>query len=289
MANVTKVLITGVQYAKDTDGRVTWVDVSAYPVGETTPEHPLAGVSAEDAVAYVGSSPVGNPINVEFKASNFAIDGETGLYTLFGENANQIPTTVKSPLIRYQIKTVVDTDPVTETTNTGYYYMMLIAGFAANAFTGAGGTATVTGTSFPCNIAFYFPGFENTDTDRDTVNALLSLLQDPRNWIITVTSAATGPVRYAPSSAIVRDSAEQADYGLRQFRMSLDATLNFPQSDTYAVTVNFFTNTISPALSIPGSQSIVALVTEYLGSTQTVLVFGSVTANFTVNVAAAPV
>lgn len=293
MPNVTKIFITDVSYLSSETTPPEWKEVSAYdPKDQASTPYPLTGLTEGKVIAYNNATgfPVGNKTKAEVNWNGFSLEGEAGRFSIIGEQSGQIHSSVKSPLIRFKVITVVNTVPETETSSAEYSYMMINAAFDADPYDGQPGTASVSDTSAPVRIAFMFPAFSPEDISSDVADAMKQLLSNAANWELENSCAANAynEGKITPTRVNLPEYVDIAEgYGLGAYKVILEARLNFPATGNYEVKTKFRSSDVSQQFTITGSQSIAATVTQYTGSTKLVLVYGASTAAFTVEVAGA--
>jgi len=190
-------------------------------------------------------------------------------YTAF--HAGGIPTTTKSPIIRYKIAIGTWTTEEIITVNPIWHYMMLKASFPENAYTG-GGTITTIGTSSAnVQLKFYFPAFTSSQLSATEVTLLRNLLGVASNWRVTNTEGGGGRTQTVmPTSVTVATSPVTTgvtDYGLAKILVTLNVTLSFPVSGVYTLSTTFQSNDGDSAGELPGTHTITATIQVNTGST----------------------
>lgn len=188
-------------------------------------------------------------------------------YTAF--HADGIPTTTKSPIIRYKIAVGTWTTEEIITVNPIWHYMMLNASFPENAYTGGGTIATIDASSANVQLKFYFPAFTTSQLSKTELTLFRNLLGVDRNW--RVTNEGGGRTQtVTPTSVIIAASpvtTEVTDYGLAKILVTLNVTLSFPVSGTYTLSATFQSNDGDSASELPGTHTITATIQVNTGST----------------------
>lgn len=188
-------------------------------------------------------------------------------YTAF--HADGIPTTTKSPIIRYKIAVSTWTTEEIITVNPTWHYMMLNASFPENAYTGGGTIATIDASSANVQLKFYFPAFTSSQLSKTELTLFRNLLGVDRNW--RVTNEGGGRTQtVTPTSVIIAASpvtTEVTDYGLAKILVTLNVTLSFPVSGTYTLSATFQSNDGDSASELPGTHTITATIQVNTGST----------------------
>lgn len=272
--NLKSILLTDLARHNGT----AWQSLTAK--NNTTPED-LVPLGGEKVILYHNDTPNAAPQETErhmFVATGFKIVGQsvsTDTFTLFHGSGFGIPTTAVSPMIRYKITVVTnDGSNDTEMTNPEYYYMMLKAGFAADAFSGAGSApATVGGTAVRATLRFYFPAYNATQVGQAEYERLKGLLETEGNWRIMMNSAKYTPL-VASMGQVITNLGDVALYGVGKAVITLEAILQIPAAGTYPITVQFSPNGVYPQgqFAIPGSHSITATLDAYTGAAQDIIV-----------------
>jgi len=214
-------------------------------------------------------APDGMSVNVNFSKLNMLESSKPmeDEYTAF--HAGGIPTTTKSPIIRYKIAIGTWTTEEIITVNPTWHYMMLKASFPTNAYTG-GGTITTVGTSSAnVQLKFYFPAFTSSQLSATEVTLFRNLLGVASNW--SVTNAGGGRTQtVTPTSVTTATSPVTTgitDYGLAKILVTLNVTLSFPVSGAYTLSATFQSNDGDPASELPGTHTITATIQVNTGST----------------------
>jgi hypothetical protein len=180
-----------------------------------------------------------------------------------------IPTTTKSPIIRYKIAVGTWTTEEIITVNPTWHYMMLNASFPENAYTGGGTIETIAASSANVQLKFYFPAFTSSQLSKDELTLFRNLLGVARNW--RVTNDGEGRTQTAtPTSVIIATSPVTTgvtDYGLAKILVTLNVTLSFPVSGTYTLSATFQSNDGDSASELPGTHTITATIQVNTGST----------------------
>lgn len=188
-------------------------------------------------------------------------------YSAFHDNG--IPTTTKSPIIRYKIAVGTWTSEEVITVNPSWHYMMLNASFPANAYTGGGTITTIGMSSSILELKFYFPAFTTSQLSATELTLFKSLLGTASNW--NVTNAGGGRTQtVTPTSVTIADSpvtTEVTDYGLAKILVTLNVALNFPVTATYTLSATFQSNDGDSASELPGTHTITATIQVNTGST----------------------
>lgn len=188
-------------------------------------------------------------------------------YTAF--HADGIPTTTKSPIIRYKIAVGTWTTEEIITVNPTWHYMMLNASFPENAYTGGGTIDTIDASSANVQLKFYFPAFTSSQLSAAELTLFRSLLGTASNW--RVTNAGGGRTQtVTPTSVTIADSpvtTEVTDYGLAKILVTLNVALNFPVTATYTLSATFQSNDGDSASELPGTHTITATIQVNTGST----------------------
>lgn len=188
-------------------------------------------------------------------------------YTAF--HADGIPTTTKSPIIRYRIAVGTWTSEEVITVNPSWHYMMLNASFPENAYTGGGTITTIGMSSSILELKFYFPAFTTSQLSKTELTLFKSLLGTASNW--NVTNAGGGRTQtVTPTSVTIADSpvtTEVTDYGLAKILVTLNVALNFPVTATYTLSATFQSNDGDSASELPGTHTITATIQVNTGST----------------------
>jgi hypothetical protein len=188
-------------------------------------------------------------------------------YSAFHDNG--IPTTTKSPIIRYKIAVGTWTTEEIITVNPIWHYMMLNASFPENAYTGGGTIETIAASSANVQLKFYFPAFTSSQLSKDEITLFRNLLGVARNW--RVTNAGEGRTQtVTPTSVIIAASPVTTgvtDYGLAKILVTLNVTLSFPVSGTYTLSATFQSNDGDSASELPGTHTITATIQVNTGST----------------------
>lgn len=189
------------------------------------------------------------------------------VYTAF--HADGIPTTTKSPIIRYKIAVGTWTTEEIITVNPTWHYMMLNASFPENAYTGGGTIATIDASSANVQLKFYFPAFTSSQLSAAELTLFRNLLGTAKNW--RVTNAGGGRTQtVTPTSVTIADSpvtTEVTDYGLAKILVTLNVALNFPVTATYTLSATFQSNDGDSASELPGTHTITATIQVNTGST----------------------
>lgn len=188
-------------------------------------------------------------------------------YTAF--HADGIPTTTKSPIIRYKIAVGTWTTEEIITVNPTWHYMMLNASFPENAYTGGGTIDTIDASSANVQLKFYFPAFTSSQLSKTELTLFRNLLGVEKNWRVTnVGGGRTQTV--TPTSVTIAASpvtTEVTDYGLAKILVTLNVTLSFPVSGTYTLSATFQSNDGDSASELPGTHTITATIQVNTGST----------------------
>jgi hypothetical protein len=188
-------------------------------------------------------------------------------YSAFHDNG--IPTTTKSPIIRYKIAVGTWTTEEIITVNPIWHYMMLNASFPENAYTGGGTIETIAASSANVQLEFYFPAFTSSQLSKDEITLFRNLLGVARNW--RVTNDGEGRTQtVTPTSVIIAASPVTTgvtDYGLAKILVTLNVTLSFPVSGTYTLSATFQSNDGDSASELPGTHTITATIQVNTGST----------------------
>jgi hypothetical protein len=188
-------------------------------------------------------------------------------YTAF--HADGIPTTTKSPIIRYKIAVGTWTTEEVITVNPSWHYMMLNASFPANAYTGGGTITTIGMSSSILELKFYFPAFTTSQLSKTELTLFRNLLGVEKNWRVTNDGGGKTQV-VTPTSVTIAASpvtTEVTDYGLAKILVTLNVTLSFPVSGTYTLSATFQSNDGDPASKLPGTHTITATIQVNTGST----------------------
>jgi hypothetical protein len=190
-------------------------------------------------------------------------------YTVFNEGG--IPTTTKSPIIRYKIAVGTWTTASGEviTVNHTWHYMMLNASFPENAYTGGGTIATIDASSANVQLKFYFPAFTTSQLSREELTLFRNLLGKATNWNVT-NDGGGWTQTVTPTSVTIADSPETTDvtdYGLAKILVTLNVTLSFPVTATYKLSATFQSNDGDSASALPGTHTITATIQVNTGST----------------------
>ncbi len=205
-------------------------------------------------------------------------------YTAF--HSEGISLTQKSPLIRYKIAVGTWTSEEVITVNQTLHYMMINAAFPADAYSGAGSTATVSQSNANVALKLYFPAFLSTHINADAVNDLKNLLQTAANWSVTKDGPGTAQT-VTPSSvtAGTPTATSASDYGLAKVLVTLNCGLTFPMSGSYTLTATFQSNDVDSAYLLPGSHSITASIIVNSGSTNPLIVSFDADAAMSISIA----
>ena len=188
-------------------------------------------------------------------------------YTAF--HADGIPTTTKSPIIRYKIAVGTWTTEEIITVNPTWHYMMLNASFPENAYTGGGTIATIDASSANVQLKFYFPAFTTSQLSREELTLFRDLLGTASNWRVTNDGGGRTQT-VTPTSVIIADSPVTTgvtDYGLAKILVTLNVTLSFPVSGEYTLSATFQSNDGDSASELPGTHTITATIQVNTGST----------------------
>jgi hypothetical protein len=188
-------------------------------------------------------------------------------YTAF--HADGIPTTTKSPIIRYKIAVGTWTTEEIITVNPTWHYMMLNASFPENAYTGGGTIATIDASSANVQLKFYFPAFTSSQLSKTELTLFRNLLSVDKNWRVTNEGGGKTQV-VTPTSVTIAASpvtTEVTDYGLAKILVTLNVTLSFPVSGTYTLSATFQSNDGDSASELPGTHTITATIQVNTGST----------------------
>lgn len=189
------------------------------------------------------------------------------LYTAFCDKG--IPTTTKSPIIRYKIAVGTWTSEEVITVNPSWHYMMLNASFPENAYTGGGTIDTIDASSANVQLKFYFPAFTSSQLSAAELTLFRNLLGTAKNWRVT-NAGGGGTQTVTPTSVTIADSpvtTEVTDYGLAKILVTLNVALNFPVTATYTLSATFQSNDGDPASQLPGTHTITATIQVNTGST----------------------
>jgi hypothetical protein len=184
-------------------------------------------------------------------------------------HADGIPTTTKSPIIRYKIAVGTWTTEEIITVNPTWHYMMLNASFPENAYTGGGTIATIDASSANVQLKFYFPAFTSSQLSKTELTLFRNLLSVDKNWRVTNEGGGKTQV-VTPTSVTIAASpvtTEVTDYGLAKILVTLNVTLSFPVSGTYTLSATFQSNDGDPASKLPGTHTITATIQVNTGST----------------------
>lgn len=193
---------------------------------------------------------------------------EVGLFNAF--HSDGIPTTTKSPIIRYKIAVGTwSADEEVIIPNPTYHYMMLKASFPANAYTGGNTITTVGESSKTVLLKFYFPAFTTSHLSQNELTLFRGLLGAARNWSVTNEGGGRTQI-VTPASVTVADVPTVdgiTDYGLAKILVGLNVPLQFPVTGTYTLSTTFKSNDGDPASPLPGTHTITATIQVNMGST----------------------
>ncbi len=203
-------------------------------------------------------------------------------------HAEGISAAQKSPIIRYKIAVGTWTSEEIITVNQNLHYMMINAAFPADAYSGAGSTATVNQSNANVALKLYFPAFLSTHINADAVNDLKNLLQTAANWSVTK-DGPTGLQTVTPSSVVVGTptATSATAYGIAKVLVTLNCGLTFPMSGTYSLTATFQSNDVDAAYLLPGAHSVTATIMVNSGSTTPLIVSFDADATMSVSIAGA--
>lgn len=203
-------------------------------------------------------------------------------------HAEGISAAQKSPIIRYKIAVGTWTSEEIITVNQNLHYMMINAAFPADAYSGAGSTATVNQSNANVALKLYFPAFLSTHINADAVNDLKNLLQTAANWSVTK-DGPTGLQTVTPSSVVVGTptATSATAYGIAKVLVTLSCGLTFPMSGTYSLTATFQSNDVDAAYLLPGAHSVTATIMVNSGSTTPLIVSFDADATMSVSIAGA--
>jgi len=203
-------------------------------------------------------------------------------------HAEGISAAQKSPIIRYKIAVGTWTSEEIITVNQNLHYMMINAAFPADAYSGAGSTATVNQSNANVALKLYFPAFLSTHINADAVNDLKNLLQTAANWSVTK-DGPTGLQTVTPSSVVAGTptATSATAYGIAKVLVTLNCGLTFPMSGTYSLTATFQSNDVDAAYLLPGAHSVTATIMVNSGSTTPLIVSFDADATMSVSIAGA--
>lgn len=204
-------------------------------------------------------------------------------------HAEGISAAQKSPIIRYKIAVGTWTTEEIITVNQNLHYMMINAAFPADAYSGAGSTATVNQSNANVALKLYFPAFLATHINADAVNDLKNLLQTTANWSVTKDGPTGSPQTVTPSSVVAGTptASGATSYGLAKVLVTLTCGLTFPMSGSYTLTATFQSNDVDSAYLLPGSHSVTAEIMVNSGSTTPLIVSFDADAMMSVSIAGA--
>ena len=263
MALLKGIYMTEVEWFKGT----TWEKLMVDNNGTTLSAHTGHIILALSDTPAEAPDVVG--VDVNFSKLNMLESSKPQIdeYTAF--HAGGIPTTTKSPIIRYKIAVGTWTTEEIITVNPTWHYMMLNASFPENAYTGGGTIATIDASSANVELKFYFPAFTSSQLSAAELTLFKSLLGTASNW--RVTNEGKGRTQtVTPTSVTIADSpvtTEVTDYGLAKILVTLNVTLSFPVSGTYRLSATFQSNDGDSASELPGTHTITATIQVNTGST----------------------
>lgn len=282
MANLKAIYMTEVEYHDGTQWRQLLVEKDGTKLSAYSGHIIL--YSTENP----SPAPSGMSVTVNFndlrmrKAPNPAADKFVAFH------AEGISAAQKSPIIRYKIAVGTWTTEEIITVNQNLHHMMINAAFPADAYSGAGSTATVNQSNANVALKLYFPAFLSTHINADAVNDLKNLLQTAANWSVTK-DGPTGLQTVTPSSVVAgTPSATSATaYGIAKVLVTLNCGLTFPMSGSYTLTATFQSNDVDAAYLLPGAHSVTANITVNSGSTTPLIVSFDADAMMSVSIAGA--
>lgn len=263
MALLKGIYMTEVEWFKGTTWEKLMVDNNGTTLSAYT-GHIILALNDPPAEA-----PDGVGVLVNFSKLNMLESSKPQIdeYTAF--HADGIPTTTKSPIIRYKIAVGTWTTEEVITVNPTWHYMMLNASFPENAYTGGGTIDTIDASSANVQLKFYFPAFTSSQLSKTELTLFRNLLGVDKNW--RVTNEGGGRTQtVTPTSVIIAASpvtTEVTDYGLAKILVTLNVTLSFPVSGTYTLSATFQSNDGDSASELPGTHTITATIQVNTGST----------------------
>lgn len=235
-----------------------------------------------------GPAPASMPVTVDFNDLRMREAPKPAEDKFVAFHAEGISAAQKSPIIRYKIAVGTWTSEEIITVNQNLHYMMINAAFPADAYSGAGSTATVNQSNANVALKLYFPAFLSTHINADAVNDLKNLLQTAANWSVTK-DGPTGLQTVTPSSVVVGTptATSATAYGIAKVLVTLNCGLTFPMSGTYSLTATFQSNDVDAAYLLPGAHSVTATIMVNSGSTTPLIVSFDADATMSVSIAGA--
>jgi hypothetical protein len=233
-------------------------------------------------------APASMPVTVDFNDLRMREAPKPDEDKFVAFHAEGISAAQKSPIIRYKIAVGTWTSEEIITVNQNLHYMMINAAFPADAYSGAGSTATVNQSNANVALKLYFPAFLSTHINADAVNDLKNLLQTAANWSVTK-DGPTGLQTVTPSSVVVGTptATSATAYGIAKVLVTLNCGLTFPMSGTYSLTATFQSNDVDAAYLLPGAHSVTATIMVNSGSTTPLIVSFDADATMSVSIAGA--
>ncbi len=282
MANLKAIYMTEVEYHDGTQWRELIVEKDGTKLSAYSGHIILYSTETPSP------APASMPVTVDFNDLRMreAPKPDEDKYVAF--HAEGISAAQKSPIIRYKIAVGTWTSEEIITVNQNLHYMMINAAFPADAYSGAGSTATVNQSNANVALKLYFPAFLSTHINADAVNDLKNLLQTAANWSVSK-DGPTGLQTVTPSSVVVGTptATSATAYGIAKVLVTLNCGLTFPMSGTYSLTATFQSNDVDAAYLLPGAQSVTATIMVNSGSTTPLIVSFDADATMSVSIAGA--
>lgn len=282
MANLKAIYMTEVVYYDGTD----WKELLVEKDGSKLSAY--SGHIILYSTDNPSPAPSSMPVTVDFNDLRMREATKPAEDKFVAFHADGISAAQKSPIVRYKIAVGTWTSEEIITVNQNYHYMMINAAFPADAYSGAGSTATVNQSNANVALKLYFPAFLATHINSDAVNYLKNLLQTAANWSVTK-EGPTGSQTVTPSSvAVGTPTATSATaYGIAKVLVTLNCSLTFPMSGSYTLTATFQSNDVDSAYLLPGSHSVTAEIMVNSGSTTPLIVSFDADAMMSVSIAGA--
>ena len=282
MANLKGIYMTEVEYHDGTQWRQLLVEKDGTKLSAYSGHIILYSTETPSP------APAGMSVTVDFNDLRMREAPKPDEDKFVAFHAEGISAAQKSPIIRYKIAVGTWTSEEIITVNQNLHYMMINAAFPADAYSGAGSTATVNQSNANVALKLYFPAFLSTHINADAVNDLKNLLQTAANWSVTK-DGPTGLQTVTPSSVVVGTptATSATAYGIAKVLVTLNCGLTFPMSGTYSLTATFQSNDVDAAYLLPGAHSVTATIMVNSGSTTPLIVSFDADATMSVSIAGA--